>query len=175
VKQKQSRKKEATSSKETSQKMPQSSESDDPEYKVGPGHPPKEYQFKKGQSGNPKGRKKKTPSIAAEVRAIFQRVCSEKVVARLGEREREMKKIEAGLVQLANQFATGDRHARRDFFWLAAQLGIDLSTPAATVVGGSLPAEQKKILQSYIERETAKMRPASREIAPPELLDDDSE
>ncbi len=25
------------------------------EYKVGPGHPPKEHQFKPGQSGNPKG------------------------------------------------------------------------------------------------------------------------
>lgn len=25
-------------------------------YKVGPGHPPKEFQFKPGQSGNPCGR-----------------------------------------------------------------------------------------------------------------------
>ena len=30
----------------------------DQEYKVGPGSPPKEYQFKPGQSGNPKGRPK---------------------------------------------------------------------------------------------------------------------
>jgi hypothetical protein len=27
----------------------------DPEYRVGPGRPPKEYQFKPGQSGNPNG------------------------------------------------------------------------------------------------------------------------
>ena len=31
------------------------------EYKVGPGRPPKEYQFKPGQSGNPKGAKRKEP------------------------------------------------------------------------------------------------------------------
>jgi hypothetical protein len=29
-----------------------------PPYKVGPGHPPKDHQFKKGQSGNPSGRRK---------------------------------------------------------------------------------------------------------------------
>ena len=29
------------------------------EYKVGPGRPPKEYQLKPGQSGNPKGRQAK--------------------------------------------------------------------------------------------------------------------
>ena len=28
------------------------------EYRVGPGRPPKEFQFKPGQSGNPKGRPK---------------------------------------------------------------------------------------------------------------------
>ena len=33
----------------------------DAEYKVGPGCPPREYQFKKGQSGNPKGARRKAP------------------------------------------------------------------------------------------------------------------
>ena len=30
------------------------------DYRVGPGRPPKEYQFKPGQSGNPKGARRKT-------------------------------------------------------------------------------------------------------------------
>ena len=34
-------------------------ETSDQEYKVGPGRPPKEHRFKPGQSGNPKGAKRK--------------------------------------------------------------------------------------------------------------------
>ena len=33
-------------------------------YKVGPGHPPLEYQFKPGSSGNPSGRKGKKTSVS---------------------------------------------------------------------------------------------------------------
>lgn len=36
-------------------------------YKVGYGCPPKEYQFKPGQSGNPKGRPKKNNSFAEDI------------------------------------------------------------------------------------------------------------
>src|SRR5467141_3604759 len=42
------------------------------EYKVGPGRPPKEYQFKKGQSGNPKGRKPKKPSIELDLKLALE-------------------------------------------------------------------------------------------------------
>ena len=34
------------------------------DYEVGYGRPPKASQFKKGKSGNPRGRPKKDPSIA---------------------------------------------------------------------------------------------------------------
>ncbi len=45
----------------------------DQEYKVGPGRPPREYQFKKGQSGNPKGAKRKKPSIELDLKAALER------------------------------------------------------------------------------------------------------
>ena len=46
------------------------------EYRVGPGRPPKEHRWKPGQSGNPKGAKRKKRSLIPElkeaVRACFQ-------------------------------------------------------------------------------------------------------
>src|SRR6476661_1090278 len=41
------------------------------EYKVGPGRPPREYQFKPGQSGNPKGAKRKPPTLLPDLKRLF--------------------------------------------------------------------------------------------------------
>ena len=49
------------------------------EYKVGPGRPPKEYQFKQGQSGNPKGRKRKEPSLLPDLKQLFESAFNQKV------------------------------------------------------------------------------------------------
>jgi Family of unknown function (DUF5681) len=98
----------------------------DQEYRVGPGRPPKAYQFKPGQSGNPKGARRKPGSIAPDLKSLFERALSEKVTLRQGEREKIITKAAAGIEQLVNQFAKGDRHARRDLLALAERLGVDL-------------------------------------------------
>src|SRR4029077_16114926 len=94
--------------------------------RVGPGRPPKEYQFKPGQSGNPKGARRKPGSIAPDLKALFERALSTKVTLRQGEKEKIITKAAAGIEQLVNQFAKGDRHARRDVFAHAEKLGVDL-------------------------------------------------
>ena len=86
----------------------------DQEYRVGPGRPPKEYQFKPGQSGNPEGARRKPRPIAPDLKALFERALNTKVTLRQGEKERIISKAAAGIEQLVNQFAKGDRHARRD-------------------------------------------------------------
>jgi hypothetical protein len=96
----------------------------DQEYRVGPGRPPKEYQFKPGQSGNPKGAPRKPESIAPELGAILERSLNGKVTLRQGEKEKIVTKYAAGIEQLVTQFAKGDRHARRDFFLLVERLGV---------------------------------------------------
>jgi hypothetical protein len=96
----------------------------DGEYRVGPGRPPKEFQFKPGQSGNPKGGKRKSPSIAPDLKALFERALSKTVMLRQGEKERIVTMAAAGIEQLVNQFAKGDRHARRDLIVLADKLGV---------------------------------------------------
>jgi Family of unknown function (DUF5681) len=99
----------------------------DEEYRVGPGRPPKEFQFKPGQSGNPKGAKRKAPSIAMNLKTLVERALSKKVTLRQGEKEQIVTKAAAGIEQLVNQFAKGDRHARRDLMAVADKLGIDLT------------------------------------------------
>jgi Family of unknown function (DUF5681) len=96
----------------------------DQEYRVGPGRPPKEYQFKPGQSGNPKGAPRKPESIAPELGAILERSLNGKVTLRQGENEKIVTKFAAGIEQLVTQFAKGDRHARRDLFLLVERLGV---------------------------------------------------
>ena len=49
------------------------------------------------------------------------------------EKEIEASKLAIGFEQLANQFAKGDRHARRDVFELAEKFGIDLLAGRALV------------------------------------------
>ena len=93
----------------------------DQEYRVGPGRPPKEHQFKPGQSGNPNGARRKPRSIAPDLKALFERALSAKVTLRQGEQEKIITKAAAGIEQLVNQFAKGDRHARRDLLALAAE------------------------------------------------------
>jgi Family of unknown function (DUF5681) len=124
----------------------------DADYRVGPGRPPKEFQFKPGQSGNPKGAKRKTPSIESDLKALLARALSKKVKLRQGERERIVTMAEAGIEQLVNQFAQGDRHGRRDLMTLADKLGVDLAAGQRKAIEEALAPNHQAILDAYTYR-----------------------
>jgi hypothetical protein len=124
----------------------------DEEYRVGPGRPPKEFQFKQGQSGNPKGAKRKSPSILPDLKALFERALSKTVKLRQGEKERMVTMAAAGMEQLVNQFAKGDRHARRDVIDLAAILGVNLAAGHDTTIAAPLSADEEAALDEYVQR-----------------------
>jgi hypothetical protein len=131
-------------------------ETPDQDYRVGPGRPPKEHQFKPGQSGNPAGARRKPGSIAPDLKALFERALNEKVTLRQGERERIISKLDAGIQHLVNQFAKGDRHARRDLLALAERLGIDLvpgqGAGLEQSVAAALSANDEALLADYVQR-----------------------
>ncbi len=62
-------------------------------YDVGFGRPPKHAQFKKGQSGNRKGRPKGTLNLAS----VLERTLREKVVTNENGRRKVKTKLEAAI------------------------------------------------------------------------------
>jgi Family of unknown function (DUF5681) len=144
------------------------------EYKVGPGRPPKEFQFKPGQSGNPKGAKRKPPSATPDLKLLLERALSTKVKLKQGEKEQIVTKAAAGIEQLVNQFAKGDRHARHDLIALADKLGVDLLAGQRNIIQEALATNRQEILDAYVARQSNVKAP-SPVFAPPELVDDDAE
>ena len=86
--------------------MPQ----DRPEYDVGYGKPPEATRFKKGQSGNPRGRPKTSRNVGKMLEGIFYR----KITITENGVRREVTMLEAIFRQVANGAAKGElRHVDR--------------------------------------------------------------
>src|SRR5260221_1939882 len=144
-------------------------------YKVGPGYPPNEHKWKKGcRSPYPKGRPRKIPSMKPDLKKAFEAALNDKVVITKDKKEIVLTKAVVGIQQLVNQFAKGDRHARRDLFQYAALLGVDLQ--AKDVIAEALGINQQAIVDDYVRRRLQPWpEPAPDDIvkAPPDLVDDD--
>src|SRR2546430_5624759 len=143
------------------------------DYKVGPGRPPKETRWKKGDpSPNPKGRPRNNSSLTPDVKKLFEDALNRKVPLTRNGRQMTLAKLELGFEQLANQFAKGDRYARRDVFTYAAQLGVDF-TGKAQALKEALAPNHQEIIDAFLRRKQRAAPEGERIIAPADLLDDD--
>jgi Family of unknown function (DUF5681) len=149
------------------------SKTSEQEYKVGPGRPPKEHQFKPGQSGNPNGAKRKPKPMAPDLKAALERALHEPIKLKQGERERTMTRAEAGIKQLVAQFVKGNHQARRDLIELCGKLGIDLMGGQQQALQEAVAANHEAILNAYVDRQYDRVVARTPVFAPPELLDDD--
>jgi Family of unknown function (DUF5681) len=148
--------------------------SDEDTYKVGPGNPPRQYTWKKGgPSPYPKGRPKKIPSMKPDLKKALETALNEKVVITKDKKEIVLTKAALGIQQLVNQYAKGDRHARRDLFQYAALLGVDLQ--AKDVIAEALGINQQAIVDAAFLRRQQQPSPVPDDHvkAPPDLVDDD--
>jgi hypothetical protein len=122
-------------------------------YDVGYGRPPKKFRFKSGKSGNPSGTKRTPPSRTADLRAALERALNEEVTVRQGDRDETMTKAAAGIAELVNQFAAGDRHARRDLMAVAETLGYDLTAgQGRAILAAAFAAEDEDIIADFLQR-----------------------
>jgi hypothetical protein len=112
---------------------------------VGYGKPPTRSQFKKGQSGNPKGRPKGSRNIGT----VLEKTLRESVVINENGQRRTISKLEAAVKQLVNGAASGDLAAFRILASLA-------SVGEGVVCGDSerpvMSEEDQKVLARMMER-----------------------
>ena len=84
------------------------------EYAVGFARPPQSSRFKKGESGNPKGR----PKGSMGLHTLILKASRERVRANGPHGTRLVSKLEAAAIQLSNKSAQGDARATKDLFAL---------------------------------------------------------
>ena len=92
---------------------------------VGYGVPPEATRFKKGVSGNPKGRPKGSLNVAT----VFTKTLRERVVINEHGRRKTVTKLEAALKQLVNKAASGDLRALTQLVTLAQDAEAKQSMP----------------------------------------------
>jgi hypothetical protein len=76
---------------------------------VGYGKPPQNFRFKKGRSGNPRGR----PKGALNMATVLARTLREKVVIDENGKRKMVSKLQAAIAQLVSKATSGDGHAIR--------------------------------------------------------------
>ena len=114
--------------------------------KVGRGNPPKHTQFRKGTTGNPKGRPKGSKNLST----YLMEAARDQVSATVGGRTRKISKIQATAMQLATKAAGGDQAAIGKFLdWMD-----EIETRAAAVKPSQFPlsAPDIEVLRGAYER-----------------------
>ena len=119
---------------------------DDKDYKVGPGRPPLHTRFRKGESGNPGGRRKK------QLPALLADALNETVFVTIDGERREITKREAIVHQLVNKSTTADLRATKMLF--------DMMKDAEQKAGAAAPPPEpppftkadEEVVETLVER-----------------------
>jgi hypothetical protein len=114
--------------------------------KASRGNPPKEMRFRKGISGNPKGRPKGSKNLSTYILEAAR----DRVSATVGGKVRKITKIQATAMQLATKAAGGDQTAINKFLdWMDE---IESRTAAARPSQFPLSEPDIEVLRAVYER-----------------------
>jgi hypothetical protein len=113
--------------------------------KTGYKRPPKSTQFKKGRSGNPKGR----PKGARNFKTVVQETLDQPVTLREGERVRNVSSREAAMIQLRGKALKGDQRALERLLALAERHDFE---QAADEAESQLHQDDQQIIERFKER-----------------------
>ena len=116
------------------------------DYEVGHSKPPKEHQFKPGQSGNPKGRPKGSKNLATDVSEEL----SETVPVREGGKVKHITKQRALIKAQCAKGAGGDTRAAQAVFSLMASY---LQEQMDGITDRPPSVEDEEIIRLFLEQQ----------------------
>jgi hypothetical protein len=94
--------------------------------------------------------------MAHDFKVMLKSALDTKITIKDSDRECRMTKLAVGVEQLVNQYAKGDRYARRDVFDLAHRFGIDLAgslkLTAEPADEGTVSDDDEALLADYVRR-----------------------
>ena len=122
---------------------------EDGDYEVGKGKPPKEHRWKKGQSGNLRGRPKARKPEPVDVGAIL----NSPVNARVRGKEAKISPFEASFRQLAKKAIDGHLPSIKQFQKCCEKYGV-IAPPAPEESGGVVVAPKGVDLRDWLDEVT---------------------
>ena len=114
-------------------------------YAVGYGKPPRATQWKKGQSGNPRGRPKGTKNFYLDLSEEL----AEMILVNEGGQRKKLSKQRAVIKQLVSKALAGDMAASRTVLTLVATVLEEKNREKAE---DRLAGFDEEILQNYLKR-----------------------
>jgi hypothetical protein len=118
--------------------------------------PPKDTRFKKGQSGNPKGRPKNVPSFKADLAAELQ----QKLVLVENGKQQRVTKQRAFIKTLVAAAIKKDIRAVSALLSCMKHFGVGAEADVQTAEG--VDTEDLDVLENYLERERRRRSPVGQ-------------
>jgi hypothetical protein len=125
-------------------------------FSVGYGKPPAHTQFKPGQSGNPKGRRKGQRNV----RTVVEEALNQRIRIREGDRTRSLTKLEVVILTMITGALKGDAKALASLIAVMRSLGMTGEPPAANDQK-PFTADDEGLIADFLRRRGSEAQPAT--------------